>query len=78
MQHKRDTMKKVTGNGAKQHEQRGDQFESSSANSDCPREQMIAEAAYFHAERRGFEPENDLADWLKAESDVESLLRSSQ
>jgi hypothetical protein len=39
---------------------------------------MIAEAAYFHAERRGFKPENDLADWLKAESDVESLLRSSQ
>lgn len=46
----------------------------SSADYDCPREQMIAEAAYFHAERRGFVPGNEMSDWLQAEADVEALL----
>lgn len=41
---------------------------------DCPREQMIAEAAYFRAERRGFTPGNEMSDWLEAEADVEHLL----
>lgn len=41
---------------------------------DCPREQMIAEAAYFRAERRGFEPGSEISDWLEAEADVEHLL----
>ncbi|MDP1612908.1 MAG: DUF2934 domain-containing protein [Sulfuritalea sp.] len=43
---------------------------------ECPREQMIAEAAYFRAEHRGFEPGNEMSDWLQAESDVEGILRS--
>lgn len=37
---------------------------------------MIAEAAYFIAKRRGFAPGHELADWLRAEINVESLLRS--
>ena len=78
MKNKSDAVKKVKGNGSKQHGHEADKFESSSGNSNFPREQMIAEAAYFHAERRGFAPENDLADWLQAEADVESLLRSGQ
>lgn len=41
--------------------------------SDCPREQMIAEAVYFHAEKRGFAPGNELSDWLQAEADVERI-----
>ncbi len=45
---------------------------------DCPREQMIAEAAYFRAERRGFEPGNEVSDWLEAEADVEHLLSGRQ
>ena len=45
---------------------------------DCPREQMIAEAAYFRAERRGFEPGNEVSDWLEAEGDVEHLLSGRQ
>lgn len=44
----------------------------------CPREQMIAEAAYFRAERRGFEPGNEMADWLEAEADVEHLINEGQ
>jgi len=38
------------------------------------REQMIAEAAYYQAERRGFEPGHELGDWLAAELEVESLV----
>ncbi|QCW83335.1 sterol desaturase family protein [Methylotuvimicrobium buryatense] len=31
---------------------------------------MIAEAAYFKAEKRGFEPGNEMYDWLEAEQDI--------
>jgi hypothetical protein len=31
------------------------------------RRQRIAEAAYYNAERRGFEPGRELDDWLRAE-----------
>lgn len=48
--------------------------DASSSAFDCPREQMIAEAAYFRAERRGFEPGSEISDWLEAEADVEHLL----
>lgn len=34
------------------------------------RHEMIATAAYFLAEKRGFEPGHDLEDWLAAETDV--------
>jgi len=37
------------------------------------RRAMIAEAAYFRSERRGFEPGHELEDWVAAESDVEHL-----
>ncbi|MCX7149008.1 MAG: DUF2934 domain-containing protein [Rhodocyclales bacterium] len=47
---------------------------SSSTSDDCPREQMIAEAAYFRAQQRGFEPGNEMSDWLQAEADVETML----
>jgi hypothetical protein len=35
---------------------------------------MIAEAAYFRAEQRSFEPGRELDDWLAAQIDVDSLL----
>jgi hypothetical protein len=35
------------------------------------RETRIAEAAYWRAERRGFEPGHELDDWLQAEKDVD-------
>ena len=53
-------------------------LDSSSGNSDCPREQVIAEAAYFRAERRNYEPGDELPDWLQAETDMEGLLGSGQ
>jgi Protein of unknown function (DUF2934) len=38
------------------------------------RQSMIAEAAYYHSERRGFEPGHELDDWLAAESQVDAAL----
>lgn len=38
------------------------------------RESMIAEAAYFRAEARGFEPGAEIEDWLEAELEVEQRL----
>lgn len=35
---------------------------------------MIAKAAYYRAERRGFEPGHELADWVAAESEIEGRL----
>ena len=32
---------------------------------------MIAEAAYYRAEKRGFAPGHDLDDWLEAEALIE-------
>lgn len=37
------------------------------------RRRMIAEAAYFRAERRGFEAGCELEDWLAAEAEVDRL-----
>ena len=39
------------------------------------RRAMIAEAAYFFAERRGFEPGYELNDWLAAEDQIDAALR---
>jgi len=36
---------------------------------------MIAEAAYYCAEKRGFAPGGELQDWLDAEAQVMGLLR---
>lgn len=42
---------------------------------DADRLEMIAANAYFRAERRGFLPGYDLADWLEAEREVDAMLR---
>jgi hypothetical protein len=41
------------------------------------REVMIAEAAYYLSEHRGFEPGAELDDWLAAESEIDRLLAGS-
>lgn len=38
------------------------------------RRRMIAEAAYFRAEQRGFVPGSELEDWLAAEMEIDALL----
>jgi hypothetical protein len=37
------------------------------------RQQMIAEAAYYRAERRGFARGDELIDWLKAEQEISAM-----
>lgn len=39
------------------------------------RQQMIAEAAYFRAERRGFDGGDAVRDWCEAETEVDARLR---
>jgi hypothetical protein len=41
------------------------------------RQAMIAEAAYFRAERHGFTPGHELEDWLAAEQEVEARLAAA-
>jgi hypothetical protein len=38
---------------------------------------MIARIAYFHAERRNFEPGHELEDWIAAEREVDRKLARS-
>jgi Protein of unknown function (DUF2934) len=40
-----------------------------------PRRTLIAEAAYYRAERRGFAPGHELDDWLEAEAELARSLR---
>jgi len=40
------------------------------------RHTAVAEAAYFHAERRGFAPGHELEDWLAGECEFEERLIS--
>ena len=39
---------------------------------------LIAERAYYRAERRGFTPGHELDDWLAAEREVMDLLAASE
>jgi hypothetical protein len=43
------------------------------ARSPVEREEMVRTAAYFRAERRGFEPGYEWEDWLAAEAEVTAL-----
>jgi hypothetical protein len=38
------------------------------------RRRMIAEAAYYAAEKRGFTPGGDVEDWLCAEAEIDRQL----
>jgi hypothetical protein len=38
------------------------------------RHDMIREAAYYHAEARGFAPGRELEDWLAAELQIDELI----
>ena len=42
------------------------------------RRRLIAEAAYFKAERRGFPEDGALEDWVEAEAEIDALLDARQ
>jgi hypothetical protein len=62
------TLKTATGHAA---------IDRARALSPEARTAMIAQAAYFRAERRGFTPGQELQDWVAAEQEVERLLSAS-
>ena len=37
--------------------------------------EMVATAAYYRAEKRGFEPGHELDDWYEAEREIKSIYR---
>jgi hypothetical protein len=39
---------------------------------------LIAEAAFFRAEKRGFAPGHETEDWLAAEAEVDATLMSAR
>ncbi|WP_310449516.1 DUF2934 domain-containing protein [Sulfuritalea sp.] len=71
---KRESAAKLNDDGSRQHARGSGAADSASGNGGIPREQWIAEAAYFRAEQRGFSPGNDMSDWLDAEADVDRML----
>ncbi|MCS6948751.1 MAG: DUF2934 domain-containing protein [Steroidobacteraceae bacterium] len=38
----------------------------------------IAEAAYYRAERRGFDPGHEIEDWLAAEAEIDAALTQGE
>jgi hypothetical protein len=46
------------------------------APAEAKRRAMIAERAYYRAERRGFAPGHEVEDWLAAETEVDLILAS--
>ncbi|HEY7655977.1 MAG TPA: DUF2934 domain-containing protein [Burkholderiales bacterium] len=40
------------------------------------RRRMIAEAAYYRAERRGFATGGELEDWILAETEIDRLIQT--
>ena len=40
------------------------------------RRRMIAEAAYYRAERRGFATGGELEDWIQAETEIDRLIQT--
>ncbi len=40
------------------------------------RQRMIAEAAYYLAEKRGFTPGNQITDWAEAEKQIDAKLKA--
>lgn len=42
---------------------------------DEDRYEMIAESAYYRAERRGFQPGYELEDWYAAEQEIDAIMR---
>lgn len=71
MKAKSETVNKPKGGGAARQTREAGEPDMAPADDAIPREQLIAVAACFRAEQRGFAPGNEMSDWLDAEADVE-------
>lgn len=52
--------------------------DNSPDNSSGARAQMIAEAAYYLSEQRGFAPGHEVEDWLEAEQQIDSRIEGAR
>lgn len=77
MKAKIETVSKSKSGGPARRAPESDELDVAPANDAISREQLIAVAAYFRAEQRGFTPGNEMSDWLEAEADMEHLRGSS-
>jgi hypothetical protein len=61
-------------------EQRASPMSSNARAEISPEEikRLIAEAAYYRAKERGFEPGHELDDWVEAESEIMDRLNESR
>jgi Protein of unknown function (DUF2934) len=58
--------------------QRADKAQNPAPTSAAQVQVWIAEAAYYRAERRGFEPGRETEDWLAAEAEVLARVRAGE
>jgi hypothetical protein len=58
--------------------QRADKAQNPAPASAAQVQVWIAEAAYYRAERRGFEPGRETEDWLAAEAEVLARVRAGE
>jgi DUF2934 family protein len=58
--------------------QRGVKAQNATLPSAAQIQAWIAEAAYYRAERRGFEPGGETEDWLAAEAEVLARVRAGE
>jgi hypothetical protein len=70
MKIKSKSVRKAKTDGSWQQVRATDEPDQPADSFDCPREQMVAEAAYFRAEQRNFMPGEELGDWLRAEAEL--------
>lgn len=78
MKAKNDSLKKTNGIGTAQQAPEAVGLDFAAGVNVVPHEQRIAEAAYFRAEKRGFEPGNEIGDWLDAETALNSRPESDE
>lgn len=78
MKTRSETVSKPKGGGTERQKRESGEPGMAPANEVIPREQLIAVAAYFRAEQRGFAPGNEMSDWLDAEADVEHMLGNGE
>ena len=73
-----ESSKRVLHREREQHERGDEETETSippaSSMSAEQRREMIAEAAYFRAQGRNFEPGRELEDWMAAEAQIDEML----
>lgn len=65
----------VTAENGNEHPDVARIAEVEAANRGAERRAMVAQAAYFRAEQRGFSPGHELEDWLAAEIEVGNALQ---